>query len=407
MPRTARAVPRVTVKSRHREDCKYVGDGNKITCSCPKQLVWSHHSKERRVTAETCDYEVAERKAREMEASFERAVTGKPAPEKKESVTVEDATSRYVASKQTEGVSGRHLLTLRKVAKDLTDYCTAHGLMCIRDVKLSDLESYRDSWKYNKNTAQKQQRYLVSVWKYALNHEWVERNIAASLGTIRVREEDRKPTLALNDEQFEQLLDAISKVNGKTTDTMRKRLRSLLLLQRWTGFAIRDACKLERKQIEPAPDNHGWHRVFIRRSKTGVPVYAALAGDIAAEILSTANDNKRYLFTSGSSDDQIRQAVQRFTELYVKLDAVADIRDEHGEHVWIHSHMLRDTYAVWLLEQGAPTEDVAALLGHSSIAVTEKHYLPWIESRARRMFARVKLAYDNWQAERKAQAANA
>ena len=62
--------------------------------------------------------------------------------------------------------------------------------------------------------------------------------------------------------------------------------------------------------------------------------------------------------------------------------------------------MLRDTYAVWLLEHGAPTEDVAALLGHSSIAVTEKHYLPFIEMRAKRMSERVKAAYQNWQEEK-------
>ena len=87
------------------------------------------------ITADTCDYETAERKAREMELSFERAVTGKPEPTKP-THTVEDATSRYVASKETEGVGERHLMTIRKVAKDLTDYCTAHGLMCLRDVKL-------------------------------------------------------------------------------------------------------------------------------------------------------------------------------------------------------------------------------------------------------------------------------
>ena len=155
---------------------------------------------------------------------------------------------------------------------------------------------------------------------------WVERNIASSLGTIRIKDDDRKPTMALDDKEFEQLLAAVDRANGKTTDTMRKRLRSLILLQRWTGFAIRDACKLERKQIEPDPDNHGWHRVFIRRSKTGVPVYAALAGDIAKEILSAPNDNQRYMFTAGASDTHVRQAVQAFTQLFVKLDEAADLR---------------------------------------------------------------------------------
>ena len=63
MPRKARAVPIVAVKSRHRDNCKFYGDGHRITCNCPKQLVWSQNSKEHRVTADTCDYEVAERKS--------------------------------------------------------------------------------------------------------------------------------------------------------------------------------------------------------------------------------------------------------------------------------------------------------------------------------------------------------
>jgi integrase/recombinase XerD len=67
--------------------------------------------------------------------------------------------------------------------------------------------------------------------------------------------------------------------------------------------------------------------------------------------------------------------------------------------------ILRDSYAVWLLEMGCPTEDVATLLGHSSISITEKHYLPWIETRARRMFDRVKLAYERWELEKQAQEA--
>jgi site-specific recombinase XerD len=316
-------------------------------------------------------------------------------------MTVEDAVGRYIASKQTEGVGERHMLTLNKFGKDLVAYCTAHGLMCLRDVKLTDLENWRDTWKYSKVTAQKQQSRVIGFFQYGMNRGWVDRNVAAGLGTIRIKQDDRQPTIALSDKQYEQLLAAISKVNGKTTDEMRKRLRALILLQRWTGLAIRDACKLERKRIEPDPDNHGWCRLFVRRSKTGTPVFAALAGDIAAEILSAHNDNKRFLFAHAATDVEVRKAVQSFTNLFVKLDEVADIKDENGQHVWIHSHILRDTYAVFLLEHGAPTEDVAALLGHSSIGVTEKHYLPWIESRARRMFGRVKSAYEQWQLEQK------
>lgn len=377
MPRKARAIPVVAVKSRHRENCKFYGNGHRITCNCPKQLVWSKNSKEHRVTADTCDYEVAERKAREMEQSFERAARGEPEAVKADTITAEDAVTRFLAAKETEGVGSRHMLTLRKTfAKDLLGYCNQHGLMHIRDIRLTDLEAWRDSWQLAKTTAQKTQSRVVGFFDFCLQREWVDRNIALSMGKIRLKEGDRKPTIALDDTQFEQLLAAVPKMNGRTNDEARNRLRSLILLQRWTGLSIRDACKLERKGIEKDPDDHGWRRLFVRRSKTGTPVFAAIAGDIAEQILAAPNDSARYLFSRGASDAQVRSTVQRFTNLYVALDKVADIKDEHGEHIWIHSHMLRDTYAVWLLEHGAPTEDVAALLGHSSIAVTEKHYLP-------------------------------
>jgi hypothetical protein len=40
-----------------------------------------------------------------------------------------------------------------------------------------------------------------------------------------------------------------------------------------------------------------------------------------------------------------------------------------------------DTLAVRLLTKGVPLEDVSKLLGHASIAVTEKYYAPWVASR--------------------------
>jgi integrase/recombinase XerD len=54
-----------------------------------------------------------------------------------------------------------------------------------------------------------------------------------------------------------------------------------------------------------------------------------------------------------------------------------------------HSHQLRDTFAVSLLQKGVPLEKVSKLLGHTSIKTTEKSYAPWVTARQDRLDALV------------------
>ena len=46
-----------------------------------------------------------------------------------------------------------------------------------------------------------------------------------------------------------------------------------------------------------------------------------------------------------------------------------------------HPHMLRDTFAVEMLLAGVPLDQVSKMLGHSSVAITEKSYAPWCRAR--------------------------
>jgi integrase len=43
-----------------------------------------------------------------------------------------------------------------------------------------------------------------------------------------------------------------------------------------------------------------------------------------------------------------------------------------------HPHQLRDTCAVWYIRKGALIQDVAKMLG-DTVAMVERHYLPYIE----------------------------
>jgi integrase len=43
--------------------------------------------------------------------------------------------------------------------------------------------------------------------------------------------------------------------------------------------------------------------------------------------------------------------------------------------------MLRDTFAVESLLSGMRIEEVSTILGHSSVKITERHYMPWVRAR--------------------------
>ena len=60
-----------------------------------------------------------------------------------------------------------------------------------------------------------------------------------------------------------------------------------------------------------------------------------------------------------------------------------------------HPHRFRDTLAVELLLDGMPIERVSALLGHSSVKITERHYSPWVEARQAQLESDMQRAWHN------------
>ena len=58
-----------------------------------------------------------------------------------------------------------------------------------------------------------------------------------------------------------------------------------------------------------------------------------------------------------------------------------------------HPHRFRHTYAVELLQAGVPIDRVAVLLGHSSVKITERHYLSWVKGRQEQLEADVRRAW--------------
>jgi integrase len=80
--------------------------------------------------------------------------------------------------------------------------------------------------------------------------------------------------------------------------------------------------------------------------------------------------NPEYFFWAG--EGALATMSQGLYRVIVRLGEIAGIKK-------LHPHRFRDTFAVNLLAEGADVRTIQKLLGHSSVAVTEKHYLHHID----------------------------
>lgn len=71
---------------------------------------------------------------------------------------------------------------------------------------------------------------------------------------------------------------------------------------------------------------------------------------------------------------KVKTPIREWQDRLKKVHVMAGVADGH-------SHRLRDTLAVALLNEGVPLKTVSILLGHKSIRTTGKHYAPWVKSR--------------------------
>lgn len=383
----ARQVPKVSVYSRHRSDCKWAGDESRVGCDCPKWLRWFRNGQLYRQTADTCDGEIAERKARQLESSFERAANGEITPEKPKGKLLEEAVTDFLASKEARGVTAKHVAKLKYELGEFSHFALAKGLAMVGDVATEHVLAWRNSLEGAQNTRAKKVFRLIGFFEFCVEMGWIARNPARAQAIV-IPYSDEQETKALTDAQFEQLRAAIPKVNGRTTDEQRRKLRSLLVLMRWTGLAIRDAVCLERSRFEQ--NGNGFAKLFLRRAKTGHPVYCTLRADVLKQVLAGASPKGRYLFVESvpRGEKDLDNMVQTWGSLMRKLGEVAELKDEQNQPIRFHSHMLRHTFVYWCLNHDLPTEDVAALIG-DSVQIVARHYSGWISGRQERLYERM------------------
>lgn len=388
--RTPRDVPQVKVYSRHRASCRKSESSN-ITCDCPKQICWYRDGKLHQISAGTCDGAVATEKAEKMQAGFKAAAYGTPTEEMERGKLLEEAINDFIESTQQKGVTEKHVNKCRFQLGEFLTFCHGRGLVNLGDVKTEHVLQWRNALTGHQNTKAKKVFRVIGFFTFCVEMGWIARNVA-QVRTVVIPYSDEQEPKALNDAQFDQLLASVPKVNGTTTDEERRKLRSLVLLMRYTGLAIKDASLIERSRFKK--NGHGFWSLFLWRAKTGHDVFCTIPGDITDEILAGANAKGRYLFVESvpTKEREVNNLVKTWGDLMSKLGKVADLKDEHNDSWHFTSHQLRHTFVYQCLNAGLPTEDIAALIG-DTVQVVAKYYSRWITGRQERLNERMMLMY--------------
>jgi site-specific recombinase XerD len=370
------AAPLITIFVRHAADCKYAGDEFEKRCKCRKHFRWSQtvdgKSKQFRRKAGTRSWAEADEQKRRLEDQLAGRVPSEPSSEGR---TLTDAIEVFKADKKNQGFGDDVLNKYARELDRLRTFVEARRVFTVAGLSRELLIDYKSEWDAlypSSNTRQMVQARLKNFLRFCYDSQWLDR--VPRLSSIKA---DEVPTLPLSAAEYTKLLKTVPVSFPDSAKAAR--VRALVQLMRWSGLAIRDTVTLRREEIIHDSAKK-LYRIVTARQKTGTHVSVPIPPEVAKEVLDVLNGNLLYVFWStGKGKEQ--SAVTNWQHDIRKLFKDAGITSEGN----MLSHRLRDTFAVDLLENGVPLEEVSKLLGHESIKTTERHYSKWMQGRQDRL----------------------
>ena len=388
----------ITVFARHSADCPKT-DPQWKRCDCRKSLYIYEGGKVTYRSANTRSWEQAEKvaqaerdkrdpvKVRLQEIDAEEAK--KKALLKSTSITVTDAVDRWLLSLSKE--STKTDVVRKRAAWRIKAWAKDQGIETVREITPDALDLWRGKWakdaemRYNRigqTTSAHFQSRLKSFFVWSLATRQITFDPSALL---KPRALSQVRTQPLTPEQFDELLTRIEPFTENTVNAeyqgYAKELKALFLLQRWAGLRILDCLMLPRSGLVG-------NRISLITKKTGAKIENRVLPDHAVSALNALSPDRPtfkpdyFLWNEGVKWENLSN---RWINAITALNAYLDFKDEDGQPMNYHSHMLRDTYAVELLKAGVPLEDVSKLLTHKSVVTTERHYAPWVKARLKQL----------------------
>jgi integrase/recombinase XerD len=379
----ARILP--SVYTRHSVDCEHKKNRLWLRCNCPKWIRGSVEGVFRRWSAKTRSWQQAEEycslllKGHAVYPGRQPTQVKKPRGKrvlKKARISITEAVDEFLIDAKSRGLENTTLNKLNTMfRKQMLSWCRFGRYQYLDQLDHNALLRFRSTWKDGPLSRQKKQHRLGSFFRACIRRGYLQHNPANNMGKIKVVQ---RPTEPFTREDFDKIITAtyqLGQMREGDAETNHIRLRTLILLLRWSGLRIQDAITLERHRLHD-------DSLLLYQAKTRLPVYVPLPPDVVADLRnlpSGLKPNPHYFFWSGNG--RPRSSVGNWQRSLRRLFSFADLRHPGGERKRCYPQMFRDTFAVELLLAGVPLDQVSTLLGHTSIKTTERSYVPFVKAR--------------------------
>jgi integrase/recombinase XerD len=345
---------------RHLDRCDYPREDRSYRrCHCPIHVEGKLGNDFIRKALGTTNWELAQRQVSEAEA---RGVW--EAPEQAQLVTVADAVLEFDRdAEKNRRLNNSTLKKYKLMLKQLKAFADSKGIRYLKEFDTATLRQFQQTWsKIGPRTALKKLERVKAFFSFAQESRWVPENPAKPLkGPERIKPTQKLP---FEPEELEKIVEACRTIDlqvGTNED-----LLAFVLLLRYSGLRIGDAAMLTTERFKGDD-------LFVYTQKSGTHVYVPLPPYVMELVKRIRPRHGKYLFV-GPESLRMETASDLWRRKLTRVFTAAGI--EHG-----NPHRFRHTFAVELLKNGVPVEDVSILLGHSSVRITEEHYSAWTKAR--------------------------
>jgi integrase len=270
------------------------------------------------------------------------------------------------------------LKTQRQFSDGLLDFCRGKGITTLDQLTVQLLTRYAASWTCGPHHRSKRIQLLRRFFRFCIAAEWLEKNPATSLEHPQGRATIVRPKQPFDAPYLPREGPEWKAIMGQVKDTPR--LLALTLLMRRAGLRISDAATFNRNRLMADGS------IFLYMSKTDEPVSVPVHAELKAALDAITPNAAGWYFWSGES--AIATATDNWRRRFEQVFKRAGI--EGGQ-----PHRFRDTFAVDLLLRGVPIDQVSILLGHSSVKITERHYLAFVAARREQIANSLRKAWAN------------